>query len=242
MKKIRLAIFDMEGTIFRSKINFQYNNREYHGGVWTLLCDVLGDTPRDENKKNWERWQHRHDPSYPNRYKGYSEWVEDTILLHRDHGLTKTLFEAVIASVPYFVGVGQTFARLKEAGVKIALISGGLKALADRVAIDHRLDHCYAAAEYYWKGEKLHHWNIHPTDYEHKRTLVELLHRDLGISRKECLFVGDGDNDHEIAEYLDKSIAFNPSGEKLLEKCCSTIIKQDEGKEDLSEVLNYINL
>jgi phosphoserine phosphatase len=240
--KIRLAIFDMEGTIFRSKISFQHNGREYHGGIWTLLCDILGEVPRVQNQKNWERWKNRADASYPDRYTGYSQWVEDTILLHKDHGLTKSTFDGVIGSVPYFRGVAETMAALRHAGVKIALISGGLKALADRAARDHRLDHSYASAEYFWSGENLYHWNIHPTDYEHKRSLVELLRGDLGIARDECVFVGDGDNDRDIASHLDHSIAFNPSGEKLLEQCCENVIQQEAGQEDLSEVLKFIDL
>lgn len=242
MRNIRLVIFDMEGTIFRSKILFCHNGSEYYGGIWTLLCDILGAEPRLQNQINWERWKNRSNPGSSDPYKGYSQWVEDTIILHQRHGLTKSKFQEVINAVPYFTGVADTFAALRSAGVRIALISGGLKALADRVMIDHRLDHCYAAAEYYWKGEELYHWNIHPTDYEHKKTLVELLHRDLGIPREECLFVGDGDNDREIAKYLDHAIAFNPSGEKILEQYCSIVIRQQDGHEDLSEVLKHVLL
>jgi phosphoserine phosphatase len=241
MKKVRFAIFDMEGTIFKCKIHFCHNGREYHGGIWTLLCDILGEEARLQNQKNWERWKYRNDPDYPDPYKGYSQWVEDTILLHRRYGLTRSQFQEVINAVPYFAGVAETFAALRRAGVRIALVSGGLKALADRVTLDHRLDYCFAAAEYYWTGEELYHWNIHPTDYEHKKSLVELLHRDLGITKEECLFVGDGDNDREVAEYLGHAIAFNPSGEKLLEQCCPIIIRQDEGQEDLSEILKHIS-
>ena len=240
MKKTKLVVFDMEGTIFKSRVNFKLNDREFVGGVWTLLCDILGDDASAANKKNYERFVNRHNPHYEGRYPGYFNFVEDTILIHKKYGLTKTQFYDVINTVPYFGGVGETFSKLQEHGIRIALISGGLKALAERVVMDYGLDSCFASAEYYWQGENLHRWNINPTDIDHKKTLVESLHRDLGIRRKQILFVGDGDNDKDIAEYCDAAIAFNPSG-KELEHCCSVVITQEPGKEDLSEILNHIH-
>ncbi len=230
--KTQLVVLDMEGTVFAAKIPFTHNGKEYIGGVWTLLCNILGEEASQENKKNYERYIH--DPAY-----GYFRFVEDTILLHQRHKLTRSQFYEVINAVPYFAGVSQTLARLKEKGIRVAMITGGLKALADRVVWDHGIDTSHAAAEYFWDGEGLKRWSISPTDFEHKRTLLEMLHNDLMIPREGILFVGDGDNDQHIAAYCN-SIAFNPTGTKL-HNHCSVVIKQEPGKEDLSAILDYIN-
>ncbi|MDK9719368.1 MAG: HAD family hydrolase [Trichlorobacter sp.] len=237
--KTKLVVLDMEGTIFRSKVAFNQNGKEYIGGVWTLLCDILGEDASLANKKNYERFIHRNDPGQKSDYYGYFRFVEDTILLHQRHNLTKSQFYYVINSVSYFAGVCETISRLKENGIRVAMITGGLKALADRVVWDHGIDTCHAAAEYFWDGEELKRWSISPTDFEHKRALLEMLHNDLGIAQEEIIFVGDGDNDQHIAAYC-KSIAFNPTG-KELHNHCSAVITQEPGKEDLSAILDYIN-
>lgn len=239
--KTKLCVFDMEGVIFRSKIKFNLNGRDYVGGIWTLLCDILGEEASLENKKNYERFIHRNDPQCKDDYYGYFRFVEDTIMIHKKYGLTKKQFYDVINSVPYFPGVSETFSKLKEHGIRIALISGGLKALADRVIWDYGIDTCHTAAEYFWQGDNLHRWNINPTDFEHKKTLIESLHRDLNIKRREILFTGDGDNDRHIAEYCDTTIAFNPTGKELHHYCSEESIIQEAGREDLSAVLSYVN-
>ena len=115
MKKTKLVVFDMEGVIFRSKIKFNLNGRDYVGGIWTLLCDILGDEASLENKKNYERFVHCHGPKYKDEpYYGYFRFVEDTNKIFKQYGLTKKQFEDVIKSVPYFPGVAETIAKLKE--------------------------------------------------------------------------------------------------------------------------------
>jgi phosphoserine phosphatase len=245
MKKTKLVVFDMEGVIFRSRINFCLNGQDYVGGIWTLLCDILGTGASKKNMENYERFKHRHDPKYKDEpYYGYFRFVEDTIDIFKNYGadetkkgLSRAQFEDVIKSVPYFPGVAETFAKLKEHGIRIALISGGLKALADRVIWDYGIDSSYTAAELFWEGETLHRWNINPTDFEHKKTLIESLHRDLGIKHKEIMFVGDGDNDQHIADYCGVAIAFNPTGTKLNDYCSAVV-----NVEDLSAVLPFVHL
>jgi len=90
--------------------------------------------------------------------------VGETIALRRRHGLTRAVFDDVVWSVPYFRCVGETVAVLKGAGVEIAVVSGGLKAMADRLSVDHKIHHCFAAAEYFWTEDgTILHWNVMPT-------------------------------------------------------------------------------
>ena len=173
--------------------------------AWTLLCDLLGPVASKKNKDNWDRWSDR-------GYPGYSEWVIDTIKIHKEHGLKKALFDAVVdKSATYFDGVPETFQALQSRGITIALVSGGLKAMADRVALEYKLEHCFTSAEYFWNSdETISHWNCHPSDFSHKKRLVKLLLHDLGFSKEEAVFIGDGGNDREVAQYVGYSIGFNP--------------------------------
>jgi phosphoserine phosphatase len=220
----------MEGTVFdvAGAMPEGLSSRS----AWTLLAHGLGPLALQEDQANKARWS-------SGGYRGYSEWVIDTIRLHRRHGLRRQDFQSVIESVPYYAGVGACFAALREAGVVIAIVSGGVKALADRVALEHGLEHCYAAAEYFWAVDgSIRHWNVMPTDYSNKVGVVDLLLHDLGLEPDQCAFVGDGHNDAAVARYVGRSVAFNPHEE--LKACATHCVEQAPGQQDLSSVLPFL--
>lgn len=227
MKQIKLAVFDLEGTIFKNS----YGGKAFPS-LWAVLCNLCGPEAVAEDNANRDRF-------YSGGYPGYSSWVIDTLKIHQKYGLKRNQFETLINAVEYYPGVAQTLTALREQGMTIAVISGGLKALADRVAVDHKIEHCFAAAEYFWNhDETICHWNVVPTDFAHKRSVLEILCRDLGITAEGCLYVGDGRNDRDVAGYCGLSIGFNPHEE--LRSDVDIIIEQPEGEENLSAVLQPI--
>jgi len=209
--------------------------------TWTLLCDLLGPYASQENKGNWDRWSDR-------GYPGYSEWVIDTIKIHKRYGLTKDIFDAVVnESAEYFPGVAETLQALKSQGITIALVSGGLKAMSDLVAKEYNLEHCFTSAEYFWNPDgTISHWNCQPSDFNHKKRLVKLLLHDLGFSKEEAVFIGDGGNDRDAAQFVGLSIGFYPKPHH--EFFWDVVVKHDPNsepkpeEEKLSKVLNHIPL
>lgn len=234
MKKIKLVVFDMEGTIFKK--TYRLMDGRFFPSTWAALCECCGMDAKAEDSANRNR--HEREGHIPGAYP-YSQWVIDTIKIHQKYGLTRELFEAVIQSVEYFDGVKEAFDTLKGHGIQIAIISGGLKAQVDRVALEHRIEHCFGAAEYFWGDDgRIVHWNVMPTDFEHKQTILEILCRDLGVDRSECAFIGDGRNDIHIAGYAALGIGFNPHQE--LRNSAMIIIEQEQGKENLADAIEPI--
>jgi len=224
VKPIKLAVFDMEGTIFRNS----YLGQSFPS-LWAVLCNLCGPDAAREDAANRDKF-------YANEYSGYSQWVIDTLRIHKKYGLKRNQFESIVKAIDYYPGVSETFTALRQQGITIAVISGGLKALADRVALDYQIEHCFAAAEYFWNPDgSLRHWNVQPTDFAHKKSVLQMLCRDLGLSRDDCLFVGDGKNDRDIAGFCALSIGFNPHVE--LRHDVDVIIEQTKGEENLSAVL-----
>ena len=224
MKTIKLAVFDLEGTLIRNS---------YRGNVfpsiWKVLCNFCGPIAAEKDEANRKKFN---DGGYP----GYIYWVMDTIEILREHKMNQAGFECIIKALEYYPGVSETMIALKKAGIRTAIISGGLKALADRVAIDYGIEHIFASAEFHWASDgTMLHWNAMPTDFKHKSSLLEMLCHDLKIDRNECAFIGDGRNDKDVAGFAGLSIGFNPHIE--LRDAASVIIEQDKGKEDLSAIL-----
>ena len=67
---------------------------------------------------------------------------------------------------------------------------------------------------------------------------MQMLIEEYGYSKKECAFIGDGDNDVELAKAVGISIAFNAS--EKLRACSKYSVVQKEGHEDLRAILKYL--
>lgn len=227
MKSIKLCVFDLEGTLVKNS----FRGKEFPS-IWKVLCNLCGPDAAAEDAENTRKY-------YAGEYPGYTYWVIDTIKILKKYGLKRRLFDDVIGVLDLYPGVSETMVALREHGIITAIISGGLKALVDRVAIEHGIEHCFAAAEFFWgEDDALRHWNVMPTDFHHKSSLLGMLCHDLRISRNECAFIGDGRNDKDVAGYAGLSIGFNPHDE--LRKSASIIIEQGKGRENLTAVIKPI--
>ncbi len=230
MDKIQLVFFDMEGTIFQKVVESPHGN--IAPSAWTLIAEHLGENALKEEHATRDSWN-RGD------YRGYVEWMEDTIKIHQKYGLNKEFFEKVIGSINYNTGVKETFEELKNRSMRTVIISGGFKAQADRAQRDLKINHAFAACEYFWDNEgNLEHWNLLPSDYEGKLDFMNLIMKEHGLKPEQCAFVGDGKNDIPLAKAVGLSISFN--GPKELQQVCTHKINQTPGREDFREILKFI--
>ena len=228
--KIKLIFTDMEGTLFKKIYKNSKGNTA--PSAWTLIAEYLGKEALKEENKTKDKWNN-------GEFAGYVEWMENTIKIHKKYGLNKIFFDNVISKIQYYPGVKETFKEFKKAGLRMALISGGFKAQADRAQKDLKIDHAFSACEYFWdeKGNLIH-WNLLPSDYEGKLDFMNLIMKEHGLKKEECAFIGDGKNDIPFAKAVGLSIAFNAAPE--LQKVSTHSINQPEGKEDFREVMKYI--
>ncbi len=228
--KIKLIFFDMEGTIMRKVM--KTSKGDTAPSAWSLIAHHLGPQANKEEDATKEKWS-------SGGYLGYVEWMEDTISIHRKYGLTKRFFNDVMSRIEFNPGVKETFEYLRENGYRTALISGGFKAQADRAQKELRIDHSFAACEYFWDDSgKLLHWNLLPCDYKGKVDFMFLIMKEHGLTQEECAFVGDGKNDVFLAKVVGTSIAFN--ADPKLQQAATHSISQDEGKEDFRSILDFI--
>ena len=81
---------DLEGTLLQRAIHL--DNGKVAPSAWTLLAERLGPDALFEEEATKDRWN-------TGGYGNYIEWMQDTIRIHRRYGLTRAIFEGVIASV-----------------------------------------------------------------------------------------------------------------------------------------------
>lgn len=232
MSNIKLLFLDMEGTLFRKAVHEQ--DTQVAPSAWVAIAQHLGKEAYEEERLTQAKWHDR-------QYKNYIEWMEDTIRIHKKYGLDKQTFEGILDSIDFMPGVHEVFDVLCDNNVITALITGGFKYQADRAVKELMINHSFAACEYFWdKKDLLFHWNLLPGDFTGKVGFMKLLVREYCIPKDSCVFIGDGENDRELAANVGLSVAFN--GHVQLQEVATYSVNQDTGQEDLRAILPYLGL
>ena len=232
MVSIKLVFFEMEGTIFRRAVHL--SDTKVAPSAWVAIAQHLGKEAYEEEMATQSRW---HNGKYP----GYIAWMEDTIRIHKKYGLKRDVFEKILLSIDFMPGVHEVFNTLRVAEVRTSLLTGGFKFQADRATKELGINHTFAACEYFWDNEgKLCHWNLLPADFSGKIRFMESLSAEHRLTREELAFVGDGDNDVDLAQKVGISIAFN--GTDALRNATTHSVDQEPQKENLKAVLSYLEL
>lgn len=131
-----IVFFDLEGTLLQKDVPL--DNGKVAPSAWTVLAKRLGERCLAEEELTKDRWN-------SGGYPGYVEWMRDTVRIHQKYGLTKQVFDDVMESVQLTPGVEDVFNDLRASGTITAIVSGGFKALGDRVQRTLRVDHSICA-------------------------------------------------------------------------------------------------
>jgi phosphoserine phosphatase len=228
----RIVFMDLEGTLLQKAIHL--DNGKVAPSAWTLLAERLGPDALLEEEATKDRW-------VSGGYRNYVEWMQDTIRIHRRYGLTRAVFDGVIASVQEMPGARHAVKAFREHAAITVIISGGFKALADRVQQAFKIDHALSGCEYFFDPETdlLDHWNLLPSDFTGKIDFMRFIMKAYRVRARDCAFIGDGDNDVPMAERVGLSIAFN--AQPKLREVCTHVIEQPPGEENFHAVAEYLD-
>jgi phosphoserine phosphatase len=216
--KYKLIVFDLDGTIFDGTES-----------IWQTLHEFFGIEKHPERMGTKER--------YISGKISYREWAEKDIDLMRRHGANRETIMKAFSKVKLMEGSIETLEILKKKGFKIGIISGSLDVLLNKLIPNHNklFDYVYINKLSFDKEGKITKLESTPFDLANKARGLEEICRFEGISPKECIFVGDHDNDVEVSKISGFAIAFN-SKSKGLNKVADVIVR----KKDLREILKYV--
>ncbi|MHA1935250.1 MAG: HAD family hydrolase [Candidatus Thorarchaeota archaeon] len=209
---IKLVVFDVDGTL------------TMHSSIWWRLHELFNRT--EEGKMYYDQY-----------FAGeitYDEWANFDADLWAGKPLSEVM--RIVKETELVPGAEDTVRTLKEHGIKVAILSGGLDLLADdiaeRLGIDYvltnRLEHRNGVLT--GKVEVLVGWG-------EKVNELEQIVEHFSVTFDETAFIGDGRNDIGALSVSGLSFAFNPEDEEVA-KAAQIVIK----KMDLREILNHIPL
>lgn len=200
MPGIKLIAFDLDGVLVDGHGSWQ----EVHKGLGT-----------EEKAKI-------HSEEYHSGKITFDEWaVKDTSLWH---GVEIERIKEILYNVHMMPGISDTIPKLREK-YKVAIISGGLNILADRLKNEYGFDHSVANELLVENGVVSGINQI--VDFRGKGKILEEIAGIHGISVRECAAIGDFTNDIPMFRIAGFRIAFNPKNEEILEFADVVIYEKD---------------
>jgi HAD superfamily phosphoserine phosphatase-like hydrolase len=216
--KSKVVIFDLDGTLI-SGIEYIYSH------LWEYF-----DVPHEKHKKPVLDYVHKRIT--------YEEWVKEDIRLLKEHGADKESLIKAFGGLTLIDGAMETLSALKDAGRKLVVISGSIELTLRTVIPDYEdlFDDVFINHYFFDDTGRISHAIPTPYDMEHKATGVIDMAEKYGCSAKECIFIGDSDNDIHAAETAGFSIAFNCRSD-MLGEICDVVVRSGDIRDILPHIL-----
>ena len=191
MGTLKLALFDLDGTLTKEKSSWEYIHR--HLGVW---------------KGNAEKFQE----AFLRGEISYERFCELDAAIWK--GMEAAELARILTGIPFHRGIKELVAYLRARGMRLAIISTGLSLLSDWVAQHYGFDYAVANELGVAKG-KLNgriRINVH---FDQKKTWVRKIMRRFKVRKEEVLAIGDSSGDLGMFEAAGVSVAFNSECDPL---------------------------
>lgn len=141
-------------------------------------------------------------------------------------GLPVEVLENIYSRVKLTEGAKELIRSLKEAGYKIAVVSGGFSYFTDKLKEELDLDYAFGNELEIENGKLTGRIKGKIIDAQEKARIVEEIAKKEGISPENVVAVGDGANDRLMIERAGLGIAFNAK-EILKEVADGSISKEN---------------
>jgi phosphoserine phosphatase len=215
--KFRLVAFDVDGTILQG-LDFS----------WSLIWDRLKYS-KELQKEGLTKFQ-----SGEFTYEEWCYWACDYFMRA---GLTRQQLTCFSSSIKVANNFASTVEVLKQAGLTLAIVSGGVDVLLYDKIPEHQQYFDYIFINQFIFDSHGFLAGVIPTqfDFEHKTAAVKIICQEEGYSLEECVFLGDAMNDKDVLQAVGLGIAYLPKDEEI---CLSSDVCIKEN--DLSLILAKI--
>ncbi|MCA9389941.1 HAD family phosphatase [candidate division WWE3 bacterium] len=191
MEDIKLVVFDLNKTLVKEN-------------TWYELNLAMGVTPEEDEK--FLKWYESGKITYDEGQKFLEE------IYHERGEATRENMVAAVTNYQYVKGAKEIIAYLKDKGYEIALITGAIDILAEKVSKELGIELYAAHNQFVFNPDHTFKKIIsHDSDYEFKVHMLWKFCNKLDIDVTQTVCVGDGDNDTGLFEVSQHGVTFRGS-------------------------------
>ena len=210
---LRLVVFDMDGTLVEVESS------------WAAVHDHFG----ERNVEGLRRFT-------AGEIDDQEFLQSDVALWHKRHpDLTRSDLEAILSGVPLMPGAPELLRTLHDAGMRTAIVSGGIDLLADRIGRELGMERVLANGFRFDAHGHIVGPGIIRVPIHGKEQVLAKLQAELGISVEETASVGNSEIDVGLFRRSRIGIAFRPEDELVREGATGVV----EGN-DLTKVAPFL--
>lgn len=205
--KTRLAIFDIDGTVFRSSLLMRLVDQ-------LIYRKIFSKKVHDEEMKIRSAWFSRETP-----YKTYSNAIVDilkeNIVGKKQENIISCSKELIEMQKSIYFRYTRDLIKKLRSKYKLVAISGSLQETLEQLNKYINFDYIFGTQfEVDHKGKYTGVVLAEPV--KHKELFLKQFVKDNNLTLKGSLAVGDTDSDIGVMELVDQVIVFNPN-DKLYE-------------------------
>lgn len=215
MGSFKLVCFDLDGCLTEKDDSWSFIHR--HLGVW------------EQAKK--------HRKLFFNGEIDYQRWADLDVGLWK--GASVDELNIIIQKINLRSNIDKIVQELKKRNLMLVILSSGLSFFADRIKNQFNFDFAIANAPIVGKNGKLTGEIKVGVSYDDKQEVLKKFIEPYDIKIKECIAIGDGENDIPLFKEAGFSIAFNPMN-KFVAKAADVVVKNGNLLEVLSIILSKI--
>ena len=223
---MKAVVFDFDGTLTKSKKG---------SNCWYKIWEYIDDLAYDEMLFYM----------YRKKLIDNDEWFELIFKRYKEKAVKREYLEDIANSIELLPGAYQTLKQLHNNGVKIFVLSGGVRQIIESVLKREEVDNFITSIEAYDlifdESGKLAGYsqpNLH--SLERKEEYVEQIKTNYQLKNDEILFIGNGSNDETVYKSGVKTLCINPDDADITNKRCWTY--GIENCNNLTQILKYCDL
>ncbi|HHO57278.1 MAG TPA: HAD family hydrolase [Thermoplasmatales archaeon] len=198
-----LTVFDMDGVLIEERSS------------WRLLHRVFGTDNSNVVKK------------YREGKIDDLQFLNEDIRIWRERGVRERDIKTALEDVPLTSGIRECMDFFGSRG-RVAIISGGIDTLAERIA-RYGVDYVFANGIEYRNGIP---WKrILRVPIRNKESILKKLMEEMKLKKEDIVVVGDNVHDAGMMDMAGVAIAFNPKEGSGIEKHADFVVKRRDLKE-----------
>ena len=203
-----LICFDVDGTLVKHPTGMV---------IWEVLNLKYGGTS-EINRHRYEQYR---------RGKiSYEEWVRLDVEGWQAAGATREEINESVAEFRLIDGAREAVAALKDRGFKLAVISGTLDIVLERLFPDHPFDEVFTNKLLFDDDGSISGWVATRFDGQGKPDALKEIAKRHHIALERSAFVGDGENDVPLLGVAGFFVAYQPKSSEL-ESRADVVITDD---------------